>query len=280
LSLKLSERLSTAGWTALADGLRSSHLRKLGIWNSSSLAHPVLVRLCETRLQKLTMNDCQIKDDTVYVLAKALTACSNLTSLTLEDNSITSRGVDALATNLVQTRLNVLNLSLNPVGDLGADLLATAIVASPECRLQKLKLRACGIRKRGGNALSECAGKLNFLDVRENEFELDCFGQALERDLCAIRVLRLPMAVVLYESTLNRLAQALRHPNSHAMERFTIGEVQLAELGEIEHSLQFRRVFKALLVLLAPWLLPFKCVHVAFRWFPRELVRSVGDLLC
>ncbi|KAL6471563.1 hypothetical protein MHYP_G00202130 [Metynnis hypsauchen] len=136
---------------------------------SDVLEHP------SCKLETLKVNNCKLTEHSCAALASALQKNSGLKYLSLSNNKLQDSGVKLLAAGLEDpcckletlrlsncslklqgftsltlamrsnpSNLKVLDLGKNKPGDLGVKLLF-AVLESPHCRLEKLKLNECGI---------------------------------------------------------------------------------------------------------------------------------------
>ena len=115
-------------------------------------------------LTTLRLINCALDDAGLDRLLLALARCPNLTCLDLGDNLLTGRGVQALATTVLQptSRLLTLNLAGNPVDADGWVGLTAALHAN--IPLQQLDVSRTGFKQRGhyrgrfggGRRLSSC----------------------------------------------------------------------------------------------------------------------------
>ncbi|XP_036421168.1 NACHT, LRR and PYD domains-containing protein 12-like isoform X2 [Colossoma macropomum] len=174
--------VTSVGCDFLASVLSSncSNLKELDLSqnNIGDLGLKVLsdvLRSPSCKLDTLKVNNCKLTEHSCAALASALQENSGLKSLSLSNNELQDSGVKLLAAGLEDPRcklealglsncnlelqgfasltlamrsnlpnLKVLDLGKNRPGDSGVKLLF-AVLESPQCRLEKLKLNECGI---------------------------------------------------------------------------------------------------------------------------------------
>lgn len=142
-------------------GLTSKAMRYLG----NALAH-------NTALVSLHMSWNQIGDDGVSFIVEAVSSNikTNLRDFRLCCCGITAKGAMALSILISCTRLKVLYLSMNVVGDDGVEFIANALTQNTH--LSVLDLRKANIADKGVKALSSVLqmnkASLQVLDLQEN----------------------------------------------------------------------------------------------------------------
>ena len=142
-------------------GLTSKAMRYLG----NALAH-------NTALVSLHMSWNQIGDDGVSFIVEAVSSNikTNLRDFRLCCCGITAKGAKALSILISCTRLKVLYLSMNVVGDDGVEFIANALTQNTH--LSVLDLRKANIADKGVKALSSVLqmnkASLQVLDLQEN----------------------------------------------------------------------------------------------------------------
>ncbi|XDV53593.1 hypothetical protein PO909_022061 [Leuciscus waleckii] len=183
--------------------ITESKLRKI----SPLLEHP------QCKLQKLVLRSCNISDGGCAVLSSALRSNLSLRELDLSGNYFGDSGVKQLSALLKHTQckleklelracwirdgvcadlssalrsnpsLRELDLSGNNIGDSGVDQLS-ALLADPQCKLEKLELRSCNISD-GGCAVLSSALRSN-LSLRELDLSKNNFGNAGVKQLSTL----------------------------------------------------------------------------------------------
>ncbi|XP_037402408.1 NACHT, LRR and PYD domains-containing protein 12-like isoform X3 [Pygocentrus nattereri] len=166
---------------------------------SDVLQHP------SCKLETLKVNNCNLTEHSCAALASALQENSGLKSLSMSNNELQNSGVKLLAAGLEDPRcklqtlglsncslelqgfesltlamrsnpsnLKVLDLSKNRPGDSGVKLLF-AVLESPHCGLEKLKLNECGVTEEScadlASVLSSEFSCLRELDLSINDLK-------------------------------------------------------------------------------------------------------------
>ncbi|XP_029951783.1 NACHT, LRR and PYD domains-containing protein 12-like [Salarias fasciatus] len=202
--LKLSScGITEEGCTSLASALKSnpSHLRELDL--SCNYPGELGVRLLserlqnpECRLEKLKMPGCCLRSRCCQVFASAL--CSD-------------------------SQLKELDLSRNPLQDLGAQLLSAGL-GSSRCKLLILRLSSCGITEEGctslASALKSNPSHLRELDLSCNylgELGVRLLSERLQNPKCRLEKLKLSSCGITEEGCTS-LASALKSNPSHLRE--------------------------------------------------------------
>uniref|UniRef100_A0A8C6TET0 NACHT domain-containing protein n=1 Tax=Neogobius melanostomus TaxID=47308 RepID=A0A8C6TET0_9GOBI len=200
-------RLSKSSCCSLASALKSnpSHLRKLDVSWNEELQDPGVEQLCaflqspECLLDILRLENCRLGKGSCSSLASALTMnpC-HLRELDVTENELTDAGVqyfcDALQTPHLKlehlrldncslseascsslasalilnpsSNLKKLDFSVNEVCDSGVELLSEYL-RSPNCRLEAIELKACGLTDRS------CAVLASSLNVFMKDLRLN-----------------------------------------------------------------------------------------------------------
>ncbi|XP_031418685.1 NACHT, LRR and PYD domains-containing protein 3-like isoform X2 [Clupea harengus] len=209
MDCKLTVKICAALSSTLSSN--SSSLRQLDL-SGNNLGDSGVKLLCtglrhpNFRLKNLELVDCNITKKSCAALSSAL--CSNVSSLRqldLNNNNLGDSGVELLSTGLKHpncsleklglidcnitkkscvplssalssnsSSLRQLHLSDNYLGDSGVELLSTGLV-HPNCRLEKLGLRCCGLTVRScytlASALRSNLSSLRELDLRGNNLQ-------------------------------------------------------------------------------------------------------------
>ncbi|XP_048059348.1 LOW QUALITY PROTEIN: NACHT, LRR and PYD domains-containing protein 12-like [Megalobrama amblycephala] len=254
-------RITIIGFTALASALRSnpSHLRELDL-SSNNLTDRGANLLSDglkdpdCRLEKLKFRNCGITNASCTALASALRSNpSHLRELDLSSNNLTDQGVNLLcdrlkdpdckietlwlsycgvtdegcaalasALRLNPSHLRELDLSGNKLGASGVNLLSGGLT-DPNCKLEKLCLRYCGVKDEGCAALASVlrsnSSHLRNLDLNENKLKdsgLKLLSEGLKDPHCKLEILMLWRCGVTGEGC-PALVSALRS-NSHLRE--------------------------------------------------------------
>ncbi|KTF99814.1 hypothetical protein cypCar_00043616 [Cyprinus carpio] len=188
------------GCAALASALKSnpSHLRELDL-SGNKLESSGVTRLCDLfedphcKLEKLELSDCGITDEGCAALASALRSNPE--------------------------HLRELNLSSNKMVDWKVNLLSD-LLKNPHCKLEKLRLRDCGITYEGCVALTSALrsnpGHLRHLDLSVNELgdSVNLLSSVLEDLRCKLEILWLCDCGITDEGC-TALASALRSNPEH-----------------------------------------------------------------
>ncbi|XP_060780481.1 NACHT, LRR and PYD domains-containing protein 3-like [Neoarius graeffei] len=200
--LRISDcSITEEGYAALAEALKSSHLRELDLRGNDPGASGV--KLLTDLLQD---PDCK------------------LTTLRLSDCRITEEGYAALAEALKSSHLIELDLRGNDPGASGVKLL-TDLLQDPDCKLEKLRLRKSGVTEEGCSALTSSflfnPAHIKELDLSENKVGNSGVQRVcalLKHQPCNLQILRLSDCSITEEGYA-ALAEALRlNPSSHLRE--------------------------------------------------------------
>uniref|UniRef100_A0A8C2DFT4 NACHT domain-containing protein n=1 Tax=Cyprinus carpio TaxID=7962 RepID=A0A8C2DFT4_CYPCA len=247
------------GFAALASALKSnlSYLRELNLsennlGKSANQLSAVLKDL-HCKLEKLWFRDSSLTDEDCAVLASALRSnsshlqlldlsgnklgnsvnwlfavlkdpCCNLEKLWLVDCGITDEGCAALASALRSnpSHLRELSLSGNKLGDSVNQL--SAVLEDPDCKVETLGLRYCGLTDEGCAALTSALRSnpehLRHLDLSENMLRdngVKLLSAALKDPQCKLEILELRYCCVT-DKGCGPLASALESNPSHLRE--------------------------------------------------------------
>jgi hypothetical protein len=150
---------------------------------------------CNSTLRKIRLSYCILRDVAVTTLIRNL--CSRKTTvrkLTLAYNSITATGIRGLLETMEQNSCHItdLNLQGNPIGTMGAGLLARALGKNALPKLTRLSLPFCDIGDDGFIALASALEQntsLLLLDLCYNRNSEMAF-LALAESLPEIKVLQ------------------------------------------------------------------------------------------
>ncbi|XDV53600.1 hypothetical protein PO909_022062 [Leuciscus waleckii] len=199
--------ISDRGYAVLSSALRSNpSLRELDLSGNYIIFSRVkeispLLKHPQCKLQKLTLRSCNIRDGGCAVLSSALRSNLSLRELDLSENNFGNAAVKHLLALLENPRckleklglrscdisdggcadlssalrsnlsLRELDLSKNVITDSGVDQLS-ALLADPQCKLEKLEMRSCYISNRGcadlSSALRSNPSHLRELDLSGN----------------------------------------------------------------------------------------------------------------
>ncbi|XP_058633646.1 NACHT, LRR and PYD domains-containing protein 12-like isoform X2 [Onychostoma macrolepis] len=245
------------GCAALASALRSnpSHLRELDL-SENKLRYSVkllsdALQNPHCKLEKLRLRYCGVTDEGCAALASALRSNpSHLRELDLSENKLGDSGVTLFCAGLEDPRckLETLRLSKCDVTDEGCAALASALrsnpshlreldlsenklrdsvkllsdaLQNPHCKLEKLRLRDCGVTDEGcaalASALRSNPSHLRKLSLSKNKLGdsgVTLFCAGLEDPRCKLETLRLRDCGVTDEGCA-ALASALRSNPSH-----------------------------------------------------------------
>ncbi|XP_060780479.1 NACHT, LRR and PYD domains-containing protein 3-like [Neoarius graeffei] len=189
----IDNNIKEEGYTALAEALKSSHLRELDLRGNDPGASGV--KLLTDLLQD---PDCK------------------LTTLRLSDCRITEEGYTALAEALKSSHLIELDLRGNDPGASGVKLL-TDLLQDPDCKLTTLRLRKSGVTEEGCSALTSSflfnPAHIKELDLSENKEPGDSgvkkLSALLEDSHCKFQKIRLNKSNLTVESC-SALASVLK----------------------------------------------------------------------
>uniref|UniRef100_A0A671XAP5 NACHT domain-containing protein n=1 Tax=Sparus aurata TaxID=8175 RepID=A0A671XAP5_SPAAU len=254
--------LSEISCASLASALKSnpSHLRKLQL-SYNKLQDSGVKLLCDflqspnCRLESLSLNDCNLSEISCASLASALKSNpSHLRELNLNYNNLQDSGLKLLCSSLRSpncrlerlslwgcslseiscatlasalksnpSHLRLLDLYHNQLHDSGVKLLCD-FLQSPNCRLERLGLRCCGLSKIScaslASALKSNPSHLRFLELNENKLKdsgvkLLCYF--LQSPNCRLETLRL-WNCTLSEISCASVASALKSNPSYLRE--------------------------------------------------------------
>nr|XP_061796495.1 NLR family CARD domain-containing protein 3-like [Nerophis lumbriciformis] len=188
-----------------------------------SLAEALKLKL--PHLQELDLSENNLTDEGVQILSKGLASSHCILKfLRLQCCGITKRGCVSLAKalKLNLSHLQVLDLSDNDLFDDGVKSLFQGL-ASPDCILKVLRLRHCGITKRGCVSLAEAIkinpSHLQELDLSKNDLldadvGIEILSKGLASPDCILKVLKLSRCMIMEKGCVS-LAQALKINLSH-----------------------------------------------------------------
>ncbi|XP_016107534.1 ribonuclease inhibitor-like [Sinocyclocheilus grahami] len=190
--------------------------------------------LNEFRLDKFVKG--KNKAENMEVLQKLLPVIKESRSVQLSDCGVTDEGCAALASALRSnpSHLRHLNLSLNKLGD-SVNLLSD-VLQNPDCKLEILWLRYCGVTDEGcaalASALRSNPSHLRELSLSGNKLRdlgVKRLCAVLEDPHCKLEILQLSKCSVIDEGCA-ALASALRSNPSHLRELSLSGN-QLGDSG-------------------------------------------------
>ncbi|XP_043086477.1 NACHT, LRR and PYD domains-containing protein 12-like isoform X2 [Puntigrus tetrazona] len=251
--------ITDESYSALASALRSnpSHLRELNLSGNKLRSDSVILlsgvlQDPDCKLEILWLRDCSITDEGCFALASALRSnpshlrelnlsgnklgeSVNLLSAVLQDPDckleklwlhycgITDEGCSALASALRSnpSHLRELNLSRNKLGE-SVNLLS-GVLQDPDCKLEILWLRDCGVTDEGCSALASALrsnpSHLRELNLSGNKLgkSVNLLSGVLQDPDCKLEKLWLDYCGVTDEGC-SALASALRSNPSHLRE--------------------------------------------------------------
>ncbi|XP_029935747.1 NACHT, LRR and PYD domains-containing protein 14-like [Myripristis murdjan] len=217
-------RIPDSGMELLSAALKSPHCRLETLWlpccslSESSCASLASVLRSHPHLRELELSEnYELQDSGVKLLSAALESPNcRLETLRLIGCQLSESSCASLASALRSdpSHLRKLDLSRNKVLDSGAKLLFAGL-ESPNCRLEFLWLRSCGLTESCCASLASALKSnphLTELDLSENELEdsgLELLSPELERPNCSLKTLTL-IRCRLTESSCASLASALK----------------------------------------------------------------------
>ncbi|KAL0248209.1 hypothetical protein GEMRC1_003445 [Eukaryota sp. GEM-RC1] len=157
--------------------MHPSRIRELS-FNRCLFSYESVVSLCDLiessdSLTSLDLSECSITDIIFLDIIAVLQTKSHNLDLSFASNSITKKGVKALAEVLsVGLFLTKVNLTKNSIEDSGT--IALAEVLRDNATIQELSLRKCGIGAEGILALGESFksnSSLKMIDLQDNSIE-------------------------------------------------------------------------------------------------------------
>ncbi|XP_043086448.1 NACHT, LRR and PYD domains-containing protein 3-like isoform X2 [Puntigrus tetrazona] len=229
---------------------RSVQLRYCGITEEDCDALSSALRSNASHLKELDLTGNKIGDFGVIRLCAGLEdPHCNLEKLRLYDCGVTEEGCAALALALRSNPSHLRHLSLSG-NKLGNSLyLLSEVLQNPDCKLEILWLRDCGVTDEGCAALATALGSnpshLRQLNLSENEIgdlgvKLLCAG--LEDPHCKLEKLRLHDCGVTDEGC-SALTSALRSNPSH-LEELSLSGNKLGEsvklLSDLENDPHYK----------------------------------------
>ncbi|XP_062420413.1 uncharacterized protein LOC119197360 [Pungitius pungitius] len=144
-----NNNLTDAGITLLSKKLKNSKLEKLRLRSCNLTQHSsddltAVISSASCQLRELDLSDNDLQDVGVKTLSGGLESphCQ-LKILSVSLCRVTEEGCTFLASALNSSSLRELDLSYNHPGELGVQLLS-ALMADPQCSLQKLSVEQCG----------------------------------------------------------------------------------------------------------------------------------------
>ncbi|XP_048025511.1 uncharacterized protein LOC125254758 isoform X5 [Megalobrama amblycephala] len=176
-------------------------------------------------LRELNLSEHELVDRNVNQITALLKdKHCKLNTLMLNNNSITAEGCAALtsAFNSNPSNLIKLDLSGNKLGNSGMEKICL-LLKNTQCRLERLKLRDCGLTEESCSALATVLrsnSSLKELDISNNNLQdsgVKKLQNALENTNCTLKKLRLSDCSITEEGY-KALASALRSNPSHLIE--------------------------------------------------------------
>ncbi|XP_016096344.1 NACHT, LRR and PYD domains-containing protein 12-like [Sinocyclocheilus grahami] len=210
----------------IQDYLKSGEIRETKLSSSQWSAMVYVLLTSEQKMDVFVLKKfIGFQNTADEVLQKLLPVVKESRSVQLRDCGVTDEGCVALASALRSNpeHLRELNLSGNKLGASGVNLLSD-LLKDPLCKLEKLKLRDCGVTYKGcaalASALRSNPSHLRQLDLSGNKLRSSTMNllSDLLKDLhCKLEILWLSYCGVTDEGCA-ALASALRSDPSHLRE--------------------------------------------------------------
>ncbi len=109
-------------------------------------------------MEELDLVYCHVQDEGAFAIARFLKS-RGCTRLKLDDNSISSKGIQAISdtirSNAATAKTTMLSLDGNDAGEVGARFLAQDIIMQPDTAVVELNLRGTGLGDGGARAIAQ-----------------------------------------------------------------------------------------------------------------------------
>ncbi|XP_059411613.1 NLR family CARD domain-containing protein 3-like [Carassius carassius] len=215
----------------IQDYLKSGKIKETKLSSSQWSALVYVLLTSEQKKDEFNLKQfIGVQNTADEVLQKLLPLVKVSRSVHLRDCGVTDEGFIPLASALRSNpeHLKELDLSGNNLGASGGNMLSD-LLNDPDCKLEKLKLRDCGVTYKGCAALTSALrsnpSHLTELDLSGNKLRSSTMNllSDLLKDLhCKLKILWLGKCGVTYEGCA-ALASALRSNPSHLTELYLTG---------------------------------------------------------